>query len=207
MFTGIIEQVGQVKLALPKKLMILTSLAGKMKPGDSLGVNGVCLTITKINNDEVSLDIMPETLERSNLGLLRAGDSVNIERPVTPSGMLGGHLVQGHIDATGNIISMQEQDGATLITISAPASVMRYIVEKGFIAVDGISLTVSERQKDRFTVSIVPFTMQNTNLRHRRTGDAVNLETDIIAKYIESMLLCKEQGITMDFLKEQGFLG
>jgi riboflavin synthase len=206
-FTGIIEQIGQVKLASPKKLVISASLAGGMKPGDSLGVNGVCLTITQISNDEVTLDIMPETLKRSNLGSLKIGGGVNLERPVTPAGMLGGHLVQGHIDATGKIISMQEQDGATLVTISAPESVMRYIVEKGFIAVDGISLTVSERQKDVFSVSIVPFTMKNTNLHNRKIGDTVNLEADIIAKYVESTLSRKEHGITMDFLKEQGFLG
>jgi riboflavin synthase len=149
---------------------------------------------------------MPETLNRTNLGLLRAGDRVNLERPLTMEKFLGGHLVQGHIDDTGRIASVTQQGETTLVRVEASPEVMRYIVEKGFIAVDGISLTVVNIDAASFTVSVVNYTLENTVLGNRKTGDIVNLEIDIIAKYVERFNKKGDSGITLDFLKEHGFV-
>jgi len=207
MFTGIVEEVGKVISAGEGKLTIS---AGKVVPGlkrgDSVAVNGVCLTVTALANDSFSVDVMPETSERSNIELLKAGDKVNVEPAVKLGGPMGGHLVQGHIDTTGKIASMKWQGKAMIIGIEAPASVMRYIVEKGFIGVDGISLTVVEKDRSSFSVSVVDFTRQNTTLGIRKVGDMVNLEADIIAKYVEQFTKAPDKGITTDFLAEHGFL-
>lgn len=207
MFTGIIEEVGRVVSAQPQSLTISarTVLSG-MKPGDSVAVNGVCLTVTTFSDTSFSADVMPETKRRTNLGLLRAGDGVNLERPLTLGGRLGGHLVQGHIDATGQIVAIAPEDDAFIISVEAPPEVMRFVVEKGFITVDGISLTVVTREESTFSVSIVDFTFKHTTLHERRVGDTVNLETDIIGKYVDQLTQVGRPGITKEFLQEHGFM-
>ena len=207
MFTGIVEEVGRVTSAPPGKLVITASRILKgMELGGSIAVNGVCLTITNFNTNSFSVDIMPETLKRTNLGLLRAGDGVNLERPLALGGELGGHLVQGHIDDTGRVTSIIPDGETTIIRFEAPPEVMRYIVEKGFIAVDGVSLTVASKDTGSFQVSIVAYTREHTTLGSRRVGDLVNLEVDIIAKYVERLSSVHRTGITVDFLQEHGFL-
>jgi len=206
-FTGIIEEVGRVISAQPGSLVIAAEKVLKgMELGRSIAVNGACLTITDFNATSFSVDIMPETVERTNLGLLSAGDGVNLERPLALGGQLGGHLVQGHVDATGRVASMRQEGEAMLMRIEAPPEVMHYVVEKGFMAVDGISLTVVSREASSFQVSIVEYTRHHTILGERRVGDVVNLEVDIIAKYVEQMSRARPAGITVDFLEEHGFL-
>ena len=207
MFTGIVEEVGRVTSAPPGKLVITANRVLKgMELGGSIAVNGVCLTVTNFNTNSFSVDIMPETLERTNLGLLRIGDGVNLERPLSLGGELGGHLVQGHIDDTGRVTSIIPDGEAALIRFEAPPEVMRYIVEKGFIAVDGVSLTVVVKDTSTFQVSVVDYTREHTTLGNRQVGDLVNLEVDIIAKYVEQLSSAYHTGITADFLQEHGFL-
>jgi len=207
MFTGIVEEVGRVTSAQSGKLIISASdvLQG-MELGGSIAVNGVCLTITNFNTSSFSVDIMPETLKRSNLGLLSAGDEVNLERPLALGGRLGGHLVQGHVDDTGRVASVRWDGEAMLIRFEAPPEVMHYIVEKGFIAVDGVSLTVVTKDTSSFQVSVVDYTRKHTTLDSRRVGDLVNLEIDTIAKYVEQLSQPRRSGITVNFLQEHGFL-
>ncbi len=207
MFTGIVEEVGRVTSAQPGKLVISASqvLQG-MELGGSIAVNGVCLTITSFNTNSLSVDIMLETLKRTNLGLLSAGDEVNLERPLTLEKPLGGHLVQGHVDDTGRVGSIMWDGEAMLIRFEAPPEVMRYVVEEGFIAVDGVSLTVVTKDASSFQVSVVDFTRKHTTLGSRRVGDQVNLEVDIIAKYVEQLSQPRRSGITVSFLQEHGFL-
>ena len=207
MFTGIIEEIGRVISAQPSKLVIAAGQVLKgMELGQSMAVNGVCLTITGFDATSFSVDIMPETVERTNLGLLSGGDGVNLERPLALGGQLGGHLVQGHVDATGRVGSIVWGGEAMLFTFEAPPEVMRYLVEKGFIAVDGISLTVVTRDANLFQVSVVDYTREHTTLGTRRVGDMVNLEVDIIAKYVEKLSQARSPGITVDFLQEHGFI-
>ncbi len=207
MFTGIVEEVGRVISAQPGKLAIAASdvLRG-LELGGSIAVNGVCLTITSFNANSFSVDLMPETLKRSNLGLLSVGDRANLERPLALGGRLGGHLVQGHIDATGRIASVRWDSRAMLIRFEAPPEVMRYVVEEGFIAVDGVSLTVVSKSPSSFQVSLIDYTRQHTTLGDRQVGDLVNLEVDIIAKYVEQLSQARSTGITAEFLQEHGFL-
>lgn len=207
MFTGIVEEVGKVSSTPGSSLVIAASevLTG-IKPGGSIAVNGVCLTVTDFNADSFSTDVMPETLKRTNLGLLSTGDSVNLERPVALGEPLGGHLVQGHIDDTGRVASVIREGETTLIKFEASPQVMRFVVEKGFIAVDGISLTIASREADSFWVSVVDFTRQHTTLGSRKAGDLVNLEVDVIAKYVEQLSQTHGTGITAEFLQEHGFL-
>jgi riboflavin synthase len=207
MFTGIIQEVGKVVSAAEGKLTISAgNVVPGLKLGDSVAVNGVCLTVTALTTESFSVDVMPETSERSNIELLKVNDKVNVEPALALGGSMGGHLVQGHIDTTGKIVSMKWQGKAMIIGVEAPPSVIRYIVEKGFISVDGISLTVVERDNTSFKVSVVDFTRQNTTLGSRKVGDVVNLEADIIAKYVEQFTKPEEKGITTDFLTEHGFL-
>jgi len=207
MFTGIIEEVGRVTAVSSGKLAIAaTKVLRGMEPGGSISVNGACLTVTEFSSNSFSVDIMPETLERTNIGLLCAGDGVNLERPLTMEKFLGGHLVQGHIDDTGRIALVTRQGETTLVRIEASLEIMRYIVEKGFMAVDGISLTVVNIDAASFTVSVVNYTLKNTVLGNRKTGDIVNLEVDIIAKYVERFNKSSSSGITIDFLREHGFI-
>jgi len=207
MFTGIVEEVGRVTSAQLGKLAISASevLQG-IELGGSIVVNGVCLTITSFNTSSFSVDIMLETLKRTNLGLLSVGDEVNLERPLTLEKPLGGHLVQGHVDDTGRVASITWDAEAMLTRFEAPHEVMRYVVEKGFIAVDGVSLTVVAKDASSFQVSVVDFTREHTTLGSRRVGDLVNLEVDIIAKYVEQLSQPRRSGITVSFLQEHGFL-
>lgn len=207
MFTGIVEEVGKVSSANPSSLVITaSSVIQGMKLGESIAVNGVCLTVTNLNGNSFTVDIMPETIGRTNLGLLRFGDKVNLERPVALGGQLGGHLVEGHIDDTGRVTSTRRIEGATVITFEASPEVMRYIVEKGFIAVNGVSLTVVAENTGSFQVSMVDYTRKHTNLDGYQPGDVVNLEVDIIAKYVERFTKARNTGITSDYLEKHGFL-
>jgi len=207
MFTGIVEEVGRVTSAQPGNLVIAASqvLQG-VELGQSIAVDGVCLTITSFDSNSFSVDVMPETLSRTNLGLLSAGGKVNLERPLSLGGRLGGHLVQGHIDANGRVASIRWNGEATLIRFEAPPEVMCYVVERGFIAVDGVSLTVVTKDTGSFQVSVVEYTRQHTTLGDRQVGDSVNLEVDIIAKYVEQLSQARSTGVTVDFLQEHGFL-
>ncbi len=207
MFTGIIEEVGKVISAKSGNLVIAAGdvLRG-IELGESIAVNGVCLTITNFNINSFSVDIMPETLKLTNLRLLCAGDRVNLERPLAVGGRLGGHLVQGHVDDTGRVASVIWDGGAMLISFEAPPKAMRYIVEKGFIAVDGVSLTVVTKDTSSFQVSVVDYTRKHTTLGSRQVGDLINLEVDIIAKYVEQLSQARSPGITVGFLQEHGFL-
>ncbi len=207
MFTGIIEEVGAVRAAHPGKLIIsATRIIEDTKEGDSISINGACLTVTEISDDSFSVDMMPETLRRTNLGLLQPGEKVNLERALAVGGRLGGHFVQGHVDETGRVISITPEEEALLVRFEAPQEIMRYIVRKGFIAVDGVSLTVVECDSSSFEVSLVAFTQQTTNLASKRPGDVVNLEVDIIAKYVERLRGEASSVVTMEFLAEHGFL-
>ena len=207
MFTGIIEEVGTVTSVSSRRLVIAARKVLKnMEPGGSISVNGACLTVTDFGSDSFFVDIMLETLRRTNLGQLHAGDRVNLERPLTLDKPIGGHLVQGHIDATGRVASAIREGETTIIRIEASPEVMHYVVEKGFIAVDGVSLTVVARNAGSFEISIVDYTLKNTNLGSRQVGDLVNLEVDIIAKYVEQFSQSRDSGITLDLLREQGFI-
>ena len=207
MFTGITEEIGRVSLAKPSSLVIAASrvLEG-MEAGDSMAVNGVCLTVTRCSSNSFSVDIMPETLGRTNLGLLRVGDEVNLERAVALGAKLGGHLVQGHVDDVVRVTSVTADGESKVMRFEAPLEVMRYIVAKGFVAVDGVSLTVVTRDASSFQVAIVDYTRKNTILGRKRVGDLVNLEVDIIAKYVERVSQAGRPGITVEFLQEHGFL-
>jgi riboflavin synthase len=206
-FTGIVEEVGRVISARPGNLAIAAShvLQG-VEAGASLAVNGVCLTVTNFDQNSFSVDVMPETLNRTNLGLLRAGDGVNLERALPLGGRLGGHLVQGHVDATGRVTSVTRRGESTMVGFEAPPQLMPYIVEKGFIAIDGVSLTIVSKNTSSFQVSVVDYTREHTTLGSRRVGDVVNLEVDVIAKYVEQFSQTRRPGITVDFLQEHGFL-
>lgn len=182
MFTGIIEQTGQVTGIRNGTLTIRAKLPAKV--GDSVAVNGVCLTVVANRAGKVRFDVLEETLRRTNFGALRAGSLVNMERPLRAAGRLDGHFVQGHVDGTGKVRSWKGEQ----LEIIAPVSLMKYVVEKGSIAIDGISLTVAAVGRNWFRVCIIPHTRQVTNLRARRVGEAVNLEIDILAKYVERLL-------------------
>ena len=214
MFTGIVEEMGTVRRLnqSPNRCELELSAAKVLEGtqiGDSIAVNGVCLTVIRMDKDHFTADVMPETLRRSNLGQLKTGSKVNLERAMAADGRFGGHIVAGHIDGTGTIRSMQPEGNAVLVTISAAPELLRYVVEKGSIAIDGISLTVARVDSETFSVSIIPHTQSNTILADRKVGDRVNLETDIIGKYVEKLLqpqeTKKESRITMEFLQEHGF--
>ena len=206
MFTGIIEEVGKVLSASTTKLVISApQVIDGIKLGDSIAINGACLTVTDFDHASFSVDVMPETLKHTNLGLIKAGDSVNLERPMALGGRLGGHLVQGHIDDVGRIVSLEWEGDALLFRFEAPPEVMRYTAPKGFIAVDGISLTITEKDISSFGVSVVEYTHRNTTLGSRKVGDVVNLEVDIIAKYTAQFTQPQASGLTAEFLIEHGF--
>jgi riboflavin synthase len=194
MFTGIIEAVGTVvridRADEHARLTIRTkaALLDDAKIGESVAIDGVCLTIVEKTDDCASFDAVYETMRRTALGHLAAGDLVNLERPMSVNARFGGHIVQGHVDATGSIASIRQVDNSFLIFIDVPRDLMRYIVTKGSIAVDGISLTVCDAEDRTFSVSIIPHTWENTNLGGKRAGDPVNIETDIIGKYLERLL-------------------
>ena len=207
MFTGIVEEVGSVTSAESSRLTFAAStvIDKKTKTGDSIAVNGVCLTVAALTPYSFTVEVMPETLKRTNLGGLRSGDKVNLERAVPVDGRFGGHFVQGHVDGTGKVGAVKPEGNALIVRFDAPKEIMRYIVEKGFIAVDGVSLTVVECKPASFSVSLVGITQEATILGGRKAGDVVNLEVDILAKYVEK-LGRGESGITKDFLAEHGFM-
>jgi riboflavin synthase len=206
MFTGIVEEIGTVRSADAGRLTVAArKVLDDANPGDSVAVNGVCLTIVEMTSESFSVDVMPETLRRTNLGALKAGDRVNLERPLAVGGRFGGHFVQGHIDGTSRVVSVTPERDAILLRFEAPPEIMRYIVEKGFIAVDGVSLTVVECSSTAFGVSLVAYTQRNSTLGGKKPGDMVNLEVDIIAKYVER-LRGGGSAITKEFLAEHGFV-
>ena len=207
MFTGIVEEIGKVSLITPNTLTIkATKVLESTEAGSSIAVNGICLTVTDFTSNSLSFGIQPETLRRTNIGQLKVSDEVNLERAVALGGRMGGHLVQGHIDDTGKITSIRQEQKSKLMTVTASHPLMRYMAVKGFIAVDGLSLTIAELGADSFTVSLVEFTQSQTTIGKKKVGDIVNLEVDIIAKYVESLSKPSSDGVTFDFLKEHGFI-
>ena len=189
MFTGIVEEVGTVAILEDYGLTIRAGqVIEQLKLGDSMAVNGTCLTVVEFDRQQFKVDLAPETLRRTALGQLESGNGVNLERPLAVSDRLGGHIVQGHVDASGRIMSIRPEGDCVIFRVRSPKRFMPYIVEKGFIAVDGISLTVVSKGATSFTLSVIPYTLQNTNLREKSAGHRVNLEVDILAKYVESLL-------------------
>ena len=222
MFTGIIEEVGTVmSVKSSANAMKLTIRAPKVTQdinmGDSIAVNGICLTACGLGRESFTVDVMGETLSRTSLKVLKCGSHVNLERALTLNGRLGGHIVSGHIDGIGTVTAIKNDDIARLITISAPQAVMDLIVEKGSVAVDGISLTVASVSSGDFTVSVIPHTMDNTILTEKTPGDTVNLENDCIGKYVRKLMELSEHEmqdaaarrcsgrVTAGFLTENGF--
>lgn len=216
MFTGIIEEQGIVTgINRGKNSAVLSIKCNKVlentQIGDSIAVNGVCLTVTTLMGDGYTADVMHETLDRSGLGNLKNGDKVNLERAMAADGRFGGHIVSGHIDGTGVISDISEDDNAVWFTVSASEEILRYIVEKGSIAIDGISLTVAYTDDKQFKVSTIPHTRKETNLAYKKVGDRVNLECDIIGKYVEKLMQpqnsgAKKSNITTEFLMQNGFI-
>ncbi|MCR3955558.1 MAG: riboflavin synthase [Gudongella sp.] len=215
MFTGIIEEIGSVKAIMKSAKGARISIDARkvledVKLGDSICTNGVCLTVTDFSDSNFTVDVMAETIRRSNLGVLSPGAKVNLERAMKASDRFGGHIVSGHIDGTGKIIDLQKEDNAVWVTISAESEVLKYIISKGSIAIDGISLTVAYVDDSSFKASIIPHTKEETTLLRKQVGDAVNLECDLVGKYIEKLMNYGtdkhvESGIDMDFLRNNGF--
>jgi len=207
MFTGIVEEIGTVKSLQAGRLTIAADVVLKdTKLGDSININGACLTVTAISGNTISIDVMPETLRRTNLGALRPGEGVNLELGLPADGRFGGHFVQGHVDGTGRVSSVVAEGEALLMKVAAPPDILHYVVEKGFIAVDGVSLTVTQCNAVSFMVSLVSYTLQHTTLGRKKPGDVVNLEVDIIAKYVEKLVGERKPGVSLEFLGKHGFL-
>lgn len=209
MFTGIVEEIGTVtSMVRGTKSAALTISAKKiledLRLGDSVATNGVCLTATGIRGNQFTADVMNETLSRSSLGSLKVGSPVNLERAMAANGRFGGHIVSGHIDGTGKISAIKKEDIAIWYTIQTTPQILRYVIEKGSIAIDGISLTVASVAKDSFSVSVIPHTARETILSQKSIGAVVNLENDMIGKYVEK-LLPHSKGITREFLLQNGF--
>lgn len=197
MFTGIVEEVGTMQgVRMGSQSGEIHLQASKVlegtQLGDSIAVNGVCLTVTRMTGDGFTADVMPETLRRTNLGQLKPGDPVDLERAMAADGRFGGHLVSGHIDGTGRIVEQRKEGNAVWVRIGTTPEILRLIVEKGSITIDGISLTVAAVDGEGFSVSTIPHTVTQTNLNQRRRGDPVNLETDVVGKYIEKLLRPEE---------------
>lgn len=219
MFTGIIEAMGKVQALTPKGEDIILDIdtgeldMSDVKLGDSIAVNGVCLTVTRLAQQGFSADASAETLRKTSLGDLSSGSPVNLEKALTPTTRLGGHLVAGHVDGLGEVVAMYDEARATVIDIKAPDSLAKYIAKKGSITVDGISLTTNEVNGAVFSLTIIPHTKVVTTIGTWRLGSKVNLEVDLIARYLERLLLGEkaaepeaESGITLSFLAENGFL-
>jgi riboflavin synthase len=193
MFTGIVEELGEVVALDPEGDAARLTVRGPLVVSDavhgaSIAVNGVCLTVVDVKDDAFTVDVMKETLDRSSLAALEPGSPVNLERPVRPSDRLGGHIVQGHVDGVGRIVSREPGERWDVVTVGLPAGLARYVVDKGSITVDGISLTVVEARDDAFTVALIPTTLELTTLGRKRPGDPVNLEVDVVAKYVERLI-------------------
>jgi riboflavin synthase len=206
LFTGIVQEVGRIISVTGHDITIAAGdILKGVAIGGSMAVNGVCLTITKFTDKTFTADVMPETFTRTNLGLLRPKDQVNLERPLTFNGEIGGHIVQGHVDDTAKVIRVEQDGTAIRMRFEADSKLMRYIVEKGFVAVDGTSLTVTERDTKSFGVSLIRTTHELSIIGSRRPGDIVNLEVDVIGKYVENLSIQQSTPITADFLQEHGF--
>ena len=217
MFTGIVEEIGIVKSVQSKVITIeANKIFDDLHLGDSVAVNGTCLTVSSFDDKIFNADVTQETLNRTNLGSLKNGSRVNLERAMTLSGRFGGHIVSGHIDGVGSIKSMKKDDNAIILTIEVPRQLMKYIVEKGSVAVDGISLTVASLTDNTFSIAVIPHTLKETVLYYKKEGDKVNIENDVIGKYVERLLTFKEDdkensndskksNITMEFLLKNGF--
>jgi riboflavin synthase len=218
MFTGIVEEVGKVRAVVPGNMSIgLTveckRVIGDVKIGDSISVNGICLTVTSVGNMVFTADVMPETMRKTNLKHLKAGERINLERALRLSDRLGGHLVSGHIDGTGLIASREEEDNAIWITIRAEPHILKYIVQKGSVALDGTSLTIAFVDDKCFKVSLIPLTAATTILGLKKAGDMINIECDVMGKYVEKLLYGRQQGnegakegLSLDYLRENGFV-
>ena len=215
MFTGIIEEIGTIKgIKRGNRSVVLEVKAKKvledLKVGDSIATNGVCLTVISFDSGSFCADVMTETMQRSNLGELRAGSPVNLERALSLNGRLGGHIVSGHVDGMGKIVGREKDENAIRVTIATSGELLRYIVEKGSITIDGISLTVVSVSDSVLTVSVIPHTRDETTLVKKQVGDNVNLENDVIAKYVEKLMRPASPaepkgGLTLDFLLANGF--
>ncbi|WP_028610482.1 riboflavin synthase [Paenibacillus harenae] len=219
MFTGLIEEVGQMKgITKQGEAMLLVIGAARVmdgvKLGDSISVNGVCLTVTAFDRATFSADVMPETYRKSSLHQLRLGEKVNLERAMQAGARFGGHIVQGHIDGTGQIVSRENDANAVVFTVRLnDTGMLRYVIPKGSITIDGISLTVADTTASSFTVSIIPHTLSETALQHKHAGDTVNIECDVIGKYVDHLLHFRQpesaqpkSKLTTSFLMENGFL-
>lgn len=218
MFTGIIEEIGEIKSIQKGTKSAKLTIRGEVvtkgsQVGDSIAVNGVCLTATTISGDLFTADVMAETMRRSALGMLSSGSRVNLERAMAADGRFGGHIVSGHIDGTGTIRSMKREENAVWVEVEADRRLLRYIIEKGSIAIDGISLTVAYVDDTCFKVSIIPHTGGATTLLDKKAGDIVNLENDVIGKYVEKLLRTPAEQpkketpkLNTDFLAQHGFL-
>ena len=213
MFTGIVEELGTVRRVLPgaragKIVIGAKKVLEDVHIGDSIAVNGVCLTVVAASADEFTADVMPETLRKSGLGTLKVGDPVDLERAMAANGRFGGHIVSGHIDGMGRIVETRPEENAVVVTISAPPEILALIVEKGSIAIDGISLTVAATTRTTFSVSLIPHTAAETVLLKKRAGDVVNLENDIVGKYVQKLLGNApgvSSGLTLEYLQANGF--
>uniref|UniRef100_UPI0006D2A79B riboflavin synthase n=1 Tax=Clostridium sp. NkU-1 TaxID=1095009 RepID=UPI0006D2A79B len=212
MFTGIIEEIGKIQTIRKGPESSFLSVQAKkimedVRLGDSIAVNGVCLTVAAFSQGGFTADVMNETFNRSSLGSLSTGSPVNLERAMPANGRFGGHIVSGHIDGTGTVSAIQKDDNAVWYTIKTTPDILRYIIEKGSVAIDGISLTVAKVKRDSFSVSVIPHTASMTILPGRRIGDTVNLENDCIGKYVERLMGIQqpENNITAGFLKKYGF--
>lgn len=214
MFTGLIEEIGFIDKVISQNsggqlIIQAKTIQEGTKLGDSIAVNGVCLTVTNLTKTSFTADVMPETLKRSSLGKLQKGSPVHLERAMAANGRFGGHMVSGHIDGLGTISAKKQEGNATRLYITAHKTLLHQIIEKGSIAIDGVSLTVISVDKEQFSVGIIPHTSTQTILLDKKVGDEVNLETDIIAKYIqrffESNESKKEKPLTLEFLRENGF--
>lgn len=212
MFTGIIEEIGKIKAVKRGSRSVSLDIEARKvlidtKIGDSIATNGVCLTVTDMGENFFSADVMPETMERSNLKFLKPGDRVNLERALCLNARIGGHLVAGHVDGMGRLIEKSEDGNAVWLTLSVAPQLLRYIIEKGSVAIDGVSLTVAYVDASVFRVSVIPHTREETTLSEKSVGAWVNLENDMIAKYVEKLSGGgkSNSGLTLDFLQQHGF--
>ena len=208
MFTGIIEELGKVQAVTNNKITIQASkVLENTKLGDSIAINGVCLTVVKSGDNYFEADISPETMKVTALNKLQTGSLVNLERALPSNGRFGGHIVSGHIDGTGRGVNIKNEGNFYTIQFELTPELSKYVVKKGSIAINGISLTVADIKKNIISIAVIPHTFENTNLKTIKSGDDVNIETDIIAKYVEKFLSTSDNksGISMEFLMENGF--
>lgn len=217
MFTGLIEEVGEILnitsgISSGKITIKAKKVLEDIKLGDSIAVNGICLTATFFESDSFTVDVMAETMRKTNLYGLKKGSKANLERAMAVGKRLGGHIVTGHIDGCGKIVGIKEEDIATWVTIQASPDILKYIILKGSVALDGISLTVAKVEKDSFSVSLIPHTKGETTIYRKKIGDEINIECDVIGKYVDRLLFMREENeskkskITEDFLRKSGFI-